>query len=119
MQITRIALVALLAAALAAPAASASVAVDRGKASSAPTISDFSQSSGYAGMAAHREAIATRNWERIAEAPTVSLSPGPSQVADALPAVAAIAALSTVLLTLIVLGRSAIGRRRTRMQAIA
>ena len=118
MQITRIALTALLAAAVAAPAAPASVPVDRGTASSAQTTSDFGQSSGYAGMATHREAIATRNWERTAEAPTVSLVSAPSKGFEGLPAVAAIAGLSMVLLTLILLGRSAIGRRRTRMGAI-
>lgn len=118
MQITRIALVALLAATVAAPAAHAYVPVDRGTASSAQTTSDFGQSSGYAGMAAHHEAIATRNWERITAAPTVSLSPAPSQGFDGLPAVAAITGLSMVLLTLILLGRSAIGRRRTRVGAI-
>lgn len=116
MQITRIAVIALVAAAVAAPAAPASVPVDRGTASSAQTAGDFGQSSGYAGMAAHHEAIATRNWERIADAPTVALSPAPSKGFDAVPA---IAGMSMVLLTLILLGRSAIGRRRTRLGAAA
>jgi len=94
-QITRIALVALLAAAVAAPAASASVPIDRGTASSTQT------------MPAHHEAIATRNWEQIKEAPTVSLSPAPSNGLDALPTAAAIGGLSMVLLTLALLVRSA------------
>ena len=119
MQITRIALVALLAAAVAAPAAAAYAPVDRGTASSAHTSSQVGQSSGYAGMAAHREAIATRNWELTASAPTVSLSPTPSTRVVGVPTVAAIVGLSIVLLTLILLGRSAVGRRRTRMGAIA
>lgn len=118
MQITRIALVALLAAAVAAPNAPASVPVDRGTASGAHATSDVSEHSGYAALAAHKEAIATRNWERIAQAPTVSLSPVSGKGSDDPPAVAAIAGLSIVLLTLALLGRSAIGRRRTRTGVI-
>jgi hypothetical protein len=119
MKIARIALIAAVTLVAAAPAASASVPVDRGSHSTSQHLSDFSKGSGYAEMATHREAIATRNWEQIAEPPVVALSPAPGNGFDAVPTFVTLGGLTLLLITLVLSARWAIRRRRTRVGALA